>query len=584
MLLRALIHLIANFFALIRYVMRKIVRNIPFLRSNKRRYVRIRLPAGLALSGQARKIGPISIGRVEKGAWWAFDKLLDQIAEDTSVEGVYYRVEPAKIGLADVEAVGRRLDRLRAAGTRVVAFLEQGMVRDYMLASSADTIMMAPPGRLYTFGLRLEMMFLADALEKAGIQAQFVNLGRFKTAAHRFTRGEATAPQQVMMGHLLHGMADNVTARIARRRQVPQEDARSIFDDAPLSAREARRRGLIDHVAYADQVLETLEKEGDCKRKVVLHSPMQYMRSAMPKFKWRPLVKRTPTIAVMNLKGVIMHDGVSGPMGMRQLVTPKPVVAQLKALEKNKRIKAVVLHIDSPGGSAIGSDIIWRHIRKLAKKKPVIASLGNVAASGGYYIAVAADEIVAQPSSITGSIGVIAGKLSGGELLEKIGVKIQGLEVGETAGFGSLAESMSDREMGNLTRDIRGFYRRFLHRVSAGRNISRRRVHRLARGRVYTGERAHRLGLVDHIGDLERAIEVACEKVGVRRDQVHVAFADHRPDPLRQLLGRGTDTSALASAAVSDLIPASLQVPAAVALLMREPSTLALMPMLPKPA
>lgn len=584
MLLRALIHLVLNLFALARHVMRTILRNIPFLRGNQRRYVRLHLPAGLALSGKARQIGPISFGRVEQGAWWAFDRLLDQIAADPSVEGVYYRVESAKIGLADVEAVTRRLDRLRAAGKRIVCFLEQGMVRDYMLATPADTIMMAPPGRLYTFGLRIEMMFLADALEKAGIQAQFVNLGRFKTAAHRFTRAEATVPQQVMMGHLLHGMADHVTERIAKRRQVAPEDARAIFDEAPMSAREARRRGLVDYVVYADQVVETLEKQGDCKRKVTLHSPMQYLRSAVPKFKWRPLVKRTPEIAVLNLKGVIMHDGVRGPMGMGSLVTPKPVVKQLEALGKNKRVKAVVLHIDSPGGSAIGSDIIWRHIRKLAKNKPVIASLGNVAASGGYYIAVAAHEIVAQPSTMTGSIGVIAGKLSGGDLLERLGIKMQGLEIGQTAAFGSISEAMGEREMANLTRDIRGFYRRFLQRVAVGRNISRRRVHRLARGRVYTGERALRLGLVDHLGDLDRAIELACQKVGVPRDKANVRFVDHRPDPLRQLLSRGTDTAALASAAMSDLLPESLEIPVAVALLLREPSTLALMPMLPKPA
>ena len=277
-----------------------------------------------------------------------------------------------------------------------------------------------------------------------------------------------------------------------------------------------------------------------------------------------------------------MHDGARAPV--RNMVTPKPVLRALKGLEDDKRVKAVVVHIDSPGGSALGSDIIWRRLRKLNEKKPVIASLGNVAASGGYYIAVAADQIVAQPSSITGSIGVIAGKLSGGALLEKLGIKVQGLDLGATAAFGSITEPMGEREMSNLTRDIRAFYRRFLQRVSQGRGITMRRLHRLARGRVYTGSRAHKLGLVDHLGDLERAIEIACETVGLTRKDAVVRYVDYRPSPFRRFLGGGANASALASGLAADLLPEGLQDAAAVAVLLREPATLVLMPMLPGPS
>jgi protease-4 len=588
-MLRALLIFVFNLWSLTRVLMRKLIELLPFVKPRQRRYVKLKLPEGLALEAKARRIGPITLGRGGAGAWWAFDKLVDKLARDESIEGVYIKLGMARVSMAEGRALTNRLDALRAAGKRVVCHMDQGMMPDYLLATGADTLLMSPPGRLYTFGLNLSVLSLGAVLKKVGVEASFVNLGRYKTAMHRFTRERMSSHQAIMMRQLLHGLSGSVLARISQGRGVEPATARALLDAAPMPAREARRAGLIDGMVYSDQIKETLEEASDCDREVKLMSTGAWLRQASPEFKWRSTRKR-PQVAVLSLRGTIMHDG-PGP-SVRKGLTPKPVIEALTALRQDKSVKAVVVHIDSPGGSALASDLIWRQLRKLADTKPVIASLGNVAASGGYYLAVGAHEIFALPESITGSIGVIAGKLSGGELLEKLGVRYDHMRVGATAGFGSLDTPLSEAELANLRRDIRAFYRRFLHRVWKGRGIPRRRLHRLARGRVYTGAQARRVGLVDSLGDLNDAIDRACQKAGLERDQVKVRFVDHRDTGIKKLLqqnaagaellweGEAAPASARADL-LDELMPEALGDAVAAAVLLRQPSVLAMSPYLP---
>ncbi len=594
-MLRAIAVLLINLINLMRSSLRRLTRLLPGRKEPPRRYVRVKLPTGVELTGKARKIGPIKIGLPSKGSWWVFDNLLKRLARDRDVEGIYFKAEKGPASLVDAAAVADRLAKVRRAGKRVVCHMDQGMVKDYVVATAADTVTMTPPGRLYSFGLRLEMMFLADAFEKAGIKAQFVNLGRYKTAMHRFTRSAMTRPQMIMMQQLAHGMNQHIADRIARRRGISAQDAQELFARAPISGRDARRLGFVDHTIYADALEETLQQEGDCNRAVELITSEKYLATSLPPFEWKPLGRRKkPQVAVLDLKGTIMQGNEGGLTGqIRNALTPEPVIKAVQALAKDKSVKAVVLRIDSPGGSALASDLMWRQIRKLAESKPVIASLGNVAASGGYYIAVAAHEIVAHPETITGSIGVIAGKLSGGELLEKLGVRFDHVDDGHGSGFMSLTSALGEDEMINLRRDIRGFYRRFLHRVSQGRKISRRKVHRLGRGRVYTGSRAKAVGLVDHLGGLEDAIEIACKRASVERDDVALRFVDHSRASVKGLLGAGatasfedapktSDNAEVGQQLAAELIPEDLHPYLAAAMLMRKPSALALMPALPQ--
>lgn len=598
-MLRAFLTLVFNLINLVRSATRQLFKLLPGNKPRPRRYVKVTLPPGVQLTGQVRKLGPIAVGLPSRGSWWVFDDLIKRLSRDRDVEGVIFKLDKGPASLTAAAAVADKMAVLRRSGKRVVAHIDQGMVKDYVTATAADTITMTPPGRLYTFGTRLEMTFLGQVFEKVGVKAQFIHLGKYKTAMHRFTRKAITRPQQIMMRQLAMGLNQHIAERIAKRRGITTDQAQQLFARAPLSARDARRFGLIDHMIYGDQIKETLEAELDCDRKVQILTTAQYL-SASPQLRWKPVKARQARIAVIDLKGTIMMGNEGAlPGQMRNALTPGPVVKALKAVEKDKTIKGLVLRIDSPGGSALASDLMWRQIRRVAKKKPVVASIGNVAASGGYYLAVACDEILAHPESITGSIGVIAGKVTGGELIDKLGVRIDAVTDQHGSAFASLTTALSDEEMVNLRKDIRSFYRRFIQRVAAGRKISRRRVNRLGRGRVYTGSRAKAVGLVDHLGGLDDAVEVACKRAGLDRGKADVVFLDHSKPSIKGAFGLGAaahiadDTQAelLASTPTDDAspiaqlaaqaLPEALEPYVAAALLMRRPEALALMPYLP---
>jgi len=591
-MIRAIWLLVINLYNLQRSVMRKLARSlVGRFKTRPRRFVKLELPPGLALAGQPRKLGPIVIGHSDRGPWWDFKALLERIAKDPDVEGVYFRIDNHAGGLAEVAALADQLATLRAAGKRVLCHFDQAMLKDYLLASAADTVMMTPPGRLYTFGMRMEMTFLGDAFARFGIDARFIHLGQFKTAMHRFTRNRMSRSQRRGSRQLLEGLAQSAFQRIANARHISLDEAYDLLDVAPISARDARRHHLIDRAVYADDVKQSIEDEHDCQRPVELLSTHAYLRASREPFHWTPVLPRKRSVAVISFQGMIMMGNEGLPLALRNVITPKPAIDLLERLRKDRTVAAVVVHIDSPGGSALASDLIWRQLRKLSEHKPTVAFLGNVAASGGYYIAVGASQIVALPESLTGSIGVIAGKLSGGALLEKLGVHTEALTLGKTADFTSLLAPLGDTELHNLQRDIRAFYRRFLQRVAASRNLEKRTLHRLARGRVYTGRRAHTIGLVDHVGDLDLAIDLACQQAHLNRANTPVHFVDPDKRSWRSLLKTpspaaarfdvdAADPPSLTHASAAELVPDALEGPLAAAALLKSGAVLALWPFL----
>ncbi len=569
-MLRAPWVLFLNFWTLVRMMIRAPLRYVVSrLSKQERRFVRLELPAGLALSGEVQRFGPVSLRRRERGAWWDFREALDRIAEDAGIEGVYLKMRRVEGGLAEVMALGRALEGLRAKGKRVVVHLDQAMLREYALASAGDVVALTPAGRLYTFGLRMELSFYGEALERLGVRADFMHLGPFKTAMHRLSRRRATQAQVRGTRQLLEGMADVTLGAIAARRGVSSSEAEALLELAPLSAREAARRRLIDRVVFAEDVKASLEAEQAGGPPVALVSMADYLKVARAAPQWRSL-RRAGRLGVLSLSGAIMMGDEGGLVPMRGGITPKETMKALERLRRDPTVKAVLLHIDSPGGSALASELIWRAIRDLDAEKPVVAFLGNVAASGGYYMAVAARRIVAMPETLTGSIGVIAGKVSGGALLERLGVHTASVSVGGTAGFGSLSEGLSGQEIENLRRDLREFYRRFLLRVAEGRRLPKRRLHRIARGRVYTGRRALGLGLIDQLGDLEDALALACREGGLDPRTAPIALIDPRPTGLRGLLKRGASLEVPLPAGVEDAL--------VFAALLRRPGALAFWP------
>ncbi len=437
---------------------------------------------------------------------------LKRVAAAPDVEGIILETKGTNLGRARAADFADLLEDARNQGKRVVATLDMAMTGEYMLATAADDVVLTPAGRLYTFGARIEQLYFTPVLRKLGLTAQFVHLGPFKTAYNRFVRDEPSAGDAAMTAELREKI-DHVTVRtIAERRGVDSSVVRELFAHAPVDARWARNKGLIDGEVFAQDLTRFVEV-GDELR----HKPDE--RDVSPKvttvrgwiedqpkpLRWRTLEGKTHRIAVIDLSGMIVMPRTNVP-GASQTIDPDEVLPVLSSLRRSS-YDGVLLHISSPGGSALASDIIWNAIDELRAEIPVVAYCSDVAASGGYYLACGADQIVCRPESIVGSIGVITGKISAEGALQKLGVERAVYhESHAPAKMLSLTESLSEDELRSVRDEAREFYRRFLHRVGVARSLSKRRLHRYARGRVYLGEAALQRGLVDGLGGFEEAV------------------------------------------------------------------------------
>jgi protease IV len=527
------------------------------LRSRARRFVVFDLKQGFRLAPR-----PGLAGRLGTDPSYAtFDGHLRRVEADRQVEGVLVRVLGPHVSPTDAALLQRRLLRARALGKRVVCFVESGGVTTMTIAAAADTVMMAPAGRLMMPGLAFELTFLRDLLRRLGLRAQFIHIGRYKTAGHVFTRRGPSRAQHRMMRLLLDDLGDTLGERLDRHSRGPEQRWPRWEEGPSLGPVQARRLGLIEQRAYPDQVRARLQAEragddfepfatsGDeelaklhrdklaALPTVSIETPSQHALRRPKPLRLVPLFGGRPRIEVVEMSGVILPDeAVGGALGGRAHIAPGAVRRVFKALRVDRRVKAVVLAIDSRGGSALASDLIWREVRRLRQRKPVIAVMRSVAASGGYYIAVGADEILADEATLTGSIGVVAGKFSVGRALRRVDVRAATLTLGEHATLLSARHAWTKRDIDVLRADVRESYRRFVSRVALGRGMKARRVHLLARGRVYTGRQARAFGLVDGLGTVDDAIARAAERAGVSLERAQVGYRSLVKPTLRSLL------------------------------------------------
>lgn len=421
-----------------------------------------------------------------------FRKDIQLIKDDARVAGVSF--DPAALRTTgarqrDVEAL---LREVRDSGREVYAHTSMLDATGYRLASVATRLSLAPAGRLYTFARRLEQFYLADAFERFGVRAQFVQLGRFKSAASMFTRAQASPAERAMFTQLERDLSHSFVESVMQNRGTDEAAVRQLFE-APISSRTALRDQLVDEVGFEDQF--------PLPDGAALAEHRRYAKQRQRRT-FRTL-RHVHRIAVVDLSGMIADGRIPGRGAMIQA---KPVIAMLDALQRNSHVAGVLLCVNSPGGSAIASDEIYGAVWRLCATKPVVAYCQDIAASGGYYIVCAADRIVCQPDSIIGSLGVVAGKMSFGEALGKVGV---GFEAFGAAGseFASVTTALDDATMQRLRDDSRDMYQRFLGRVGAARRFEKRYLHHVARGRVYVGRDAHQRRLVDAIGGFETAVE-----------------------------------------------------------------------------
>ncbi|MEV0970268.1 signal peptide peptidase SppA [Microtetraspora glauca] len=441
---------------------------------------------------------------------------LKRARHDPRVRAVIVKIGAHPLGLGMVQELRAAILRLRATGKLTVAFGETfgefaaGTV-PYYLASACERVYLQPSGDVGLTGISLEQRFVRDALAKAGVEYQLGQRYEYKTAANMFTQNHMTDAHRESATRIAESVTEQIVKGIAEARSLTPERVRELIDQGPFVGPEALEAGLIDALKYRDEVYG--ETVGDAHLLYVT----RYARNPLPKKLPHP---GEHVVALVHGIGAI-RLGRSGrsPLGGGSSMGSDTICAALRSARRDDKVKAIVFRVDSPGGSYVASDAIWREV-VLARKagKPVIVSMGDLAASGGYFVSMAADVIVAQPGTLTGSIGVFGGKPVVGELLGKIGVVTEAVSEGANAGMFSPMREFSGPQWDRVNAWLDRIYDDFVGKVAQGRGLDRDRAHELARGRVWTGADALDGRLVDELGGLEDALALARKKAGLAVD------------------------------------------------------------------
>ncbi|MBM3470032.1 MAG: signal peptide peptidase SppA [Armatimonadetes bacterium] len=439
---------------------------------------------------------------------------LERIAGDERVRGIVLRVRDLRAGMATVQSIRSLLREFRGRGKRVVAYLQGADLPEYYLAAAADEIWMPEAGHWTVLGLRTEITFFREAFDRAGILPEFERIAEYKTAVDPFMRFGLSEHHREVVESVLDSVMAEFAEDVAAARRLDPGAVRAAVDRAPLCAHDAWTAGLVDGICYEDELPARL---GSPARPAALRPWAQARRRLRAPYRWR---SRTAVIGVVELIGTIT-TGES-----RDLPLPLPflggrfagsetVARAFRAAERDPRVRAVVFHVDSRGGSALASDLIWREVERIKASKPVVAFMGNVAGSGGYYVSCGASRIVAQPATVTGSIGVINGKLTVRGLFGRLGLNREVVARGEAATMPSGFEPFTPTQLDRIRHEIQAVYRRFVGKAARGRAKTEAEIEAIARGRVWTGRQAVEHGLVDEIGDFPLAVRRARELAGI---------------------------------------------------------------------
>lgn len=480
--------------------------------------------------------------RSEQGASLSTSRALieaiEEMADDDAVRAVVVDLRGVRGGWASLQELRRALGNLRRKGKLVLTHLDTLELRDLYLSSVADRVWMTPTGVALLSPVGARLQFFGDALAAFGVKVEVVAAGDYKSFGERFSRSFASAPNREALSTVLADLEALLVEGVAAARGVDPSVVRGVLSAGPLEPEALVELGLIDGVAYPDEARERLRQLMGARRRQTGFGAYLFWKRAE---RWLAnLGARRDDVAVVHLEGAIVH-GAEAQGGAGSRIDADRVVPVLDGLRKRHDVRAVVLYVDSPGGSALASDLIARSVGRLAAKKPVVAAFHNVSASGGYYLSAPASEIVAREGTITGSIGVIGGKVVVGPALARLGV--HGETVSPTPGAGFLGpwRGFDRQERERYQAMLQRTYDRFLAVVSGGRKLPVAAVHAVAQGRIWTGRQALERGLVDHLGGLDLAVERAQRLAGLEplRGRVrHVRFPPPRLSVLRALARR----------------------------------------------
>jgi len=436
---------------------------------------------------------------------------------DKRITAIILDVDASDVGWAKAEEIRGAIEDFRSSGKPVYAYMEMGMNKDYYVATACNKIFVAPPGELFITGLAADVMFFRGTLDKLGIYPDIYQIGKYKTAGNTFTQKQMTPEHRQFINELVQDLFDRYVDGIAKGRSKSSDDVKKLIDNAPYTAAQAKDAGLIDAAAYREEVEKELKKNLGYKDSDDLHVAKagDYRQISQESLG----LNKGEKIAVVYAAGDITSGKSQFGGSGEETIGSDSLTKVIDEVRDDKSIKAVVLRIDSPGGSGLASDIIWRAIESLKQKKPVVVSMSDVAASGGYYIAAGANKIVAEPSTITGSIGVVGGKPVIKGFYDWIGVTNEYVLRGNNAGMFRESERFSDTESKKFQEFLAKTYDDFTTIVAKGRNKDQKYIDSIGQGRVWTGREGKDKGLVDEFGGLDRAIEIAKQLANIPADR-----------------------------------------------------------------
>jgi protease-4 len=463
---------------------------------------------------------------------------------DKRIKIILLEIDMSGAGWGKSEEIRDAIADFRSSGKPVYAYMEYGMNKEYYIATACDKIYLAPPGELFINGLAADVMFFRGSLDKLGVYPDMYQIGKYKSAGDTFTRKDMSDAHREFMNSLLDDLFNRFVDSIAKGRGKTSDEVRTIIDDAPYGASKAKEAGLVDGVAYRDELEKELKtklgyKEADPLRLVKSYDYQQIQPESLG-------LNEGEKIAVIYATGDIgSGQSENSPSGSTSIGSDTLSKAINDARE-DKTIKAIVIRVDSPGGSGLASDIIWHAVVAAKAKKPVVISMSDVAASGGYYIACGANKIIAEPSTITGSIGVVAGKPVLRGFYDWIGVSNEYILRGKNAGMFRETEKFTPDERAKFEDWIKAtYYNDFVPKVAQGRSKDAAYIDSVAQGRVWTGSQGLEKGLVDEFGGLDRAIEVAKDLAKIPKDKgVHRVILPYPRTFLQELLSEGDETQA----------------------------------------
>jgi protease IV len=474
----------------------------------------------------------------------SFVEALRKAKVDSRITSVVIRPTNTAALWGKVQEVRDAIIDFKRSKKPVIAYLEYGGEQEFYLASACDKVFLMPTASLDLTGIASYELFLRGTLDKIGAFPDALHIGDYKTASNTYTEHTYTPAHREMAESLNTDLYQQLVRGLADGRHKSEADVRRLIDHGPYLPEDAVRAGLVDDVAYEDELDDKVQLGKGASRFIEQNDYRDISATSLG-------LDIGPRIAVIYAVGIISSGQSSYGAPQGQVVGSDTIIEYLRTARADRSIRAIVLRIDSPGGSAIASDVIWREIMLTRSQKPVIASMSDVAASGGYYIAMPAHAIVAQPATLTGSIGVVMVKFVIDGTLKKLGLNMENVHQGRYADLYSPIRPFSPEERAKVEEQMQATYAAFVEKAASGRNTTPERIDAIGQGRVWTGKQAKELGLVDELGGLERALAIAKQRARIPQDtEVQVVVYPPRKsiyDIVSNPFGRTEGASTLAS-------------------------------------